>query len=183
MDYSTKEKVRSYLWLWPDENIDSFFANAQALMDTSLGENFWERTKVRRVDWAGTCRIVMENVVTAVTEIKEVRTGHVIELDFFDGRVIWAKEIMDCGMKNIQITYKLGYTEVPKDLEEYFLEYCKVLYQRSLIKNPFWVVESKKIDDLSINFLSPAELMAQSEKFLSRPEMKAVIKKYRNFSF
>lgn len=150
-------------------------------MDSSLWWNIARVTKTRRVDGPGTNKIVMENILQWVTSVVDRKSGRSLEIDFYEGYVIYMVDEVDRGIKNLEVTYAIWYETVPADFEAYFLEYCKILYQKSLILDPNKVVQNKKIDDLSVTYFSPTELVAKWEASLSAPHMQKILKKYRNF--
>lgn len=179
--YTTLEKLQKYLWDETTENatkIEDLIETATTLLDTEIGQNLESKTFTRRIDGTGTCRIVMERSdITAVTSVRDVRTSSIATLDYIDWSVIYLTRDIDRGRKNIEIMYVAWFTEVPKDLEAYFLEYCKALWT-VMHSSDTKVQKSKRIWDLSVTYFSPSELASES---LARPEMDAILRKYKNF--
>jgi len=185
MLYTDIETLKTHLGIecsYDDENLKALIETATELIDTDLWENIWIRTKTRRIDGTGNIRIIMENRVNTVISVKDTRTGYAYTVDFIDWYMIYLTTELERGMKNIEVSYTMGYNTVPKDFERYFLEYCKELYQRDKIKNDTDVVKTKKLGDLSVTFFSPSELVKYGSSVLDSPDMEKIMNKYKNFS-
>lgn len=185
MLYTTLENLKKHLWITSsdeDTKLNELIETATELIDTDIGENLETRTKVRRIDGNGSCRILMENKVTSVNYVKDARTGSTYTVDFIDWYIIYITSELERGMKNIEISYVLWYASVPKDFERYFLEYCKELYNRDKITSDTAVVKTKKLGDLSVTFFSPSELIESGSSVLASDDMQKIILKYKHFS-
>jgi hypothetical protein len=184
MLYTTLEKLKKFLGVDPTEDDTPYtelIEIATELIDTELGENLEIRTKTRRIDGSGTLRIIMENRVNSVVFIRDARTLSPYTLDFIDGAIVYLTSPVERGQKNIEISYVMGYAEVPKDFERYFLEYCKELRDNQEKQWDTEVVKTKKLGDLSITYFAPSEL-ANNGSILASPEMQNILKKYKNFT-
>ena len=149
------------------------------MIDTEIGQNIELATFTRRISGTGARRITMERSdIVSVVSMRDIRTNTVYTLDYIDGATLYFTREIDRGHKNIEIVYTAGFSEVPKDLERYFLEYCKSLWTVNKAIDTT-VVKSKKIGaDLAITYFSPSELASES---LARPDMEAILRKYKNF--
>ncbi len=185
MLYTDLETLKSHLAIEcadEDESLKALIETATELIDTDLGENLETRTKTRRIDGGGNIRIIMENRINTVLYVKDFRTGFLYTVDFIDGYMIYLTTELERGMKNIEVSYTMGYDSVPKDFERYFLEYCKELYRRDQITSDTDVVKTKKLGDLSVTFFSPSELVKSGSSDLDSPDMEKIIAKYKHFS-
>ena len=181
MLYTTLTSLQAYLGandISQSSEIESLLSSATAMLDTELGQNIWQITRTRRIDGSGTCRLIMERSdITAVSSVTDVRTGSSYIVDTIERSVVYLTRQTDKWHKNIEITYTAGYTTVPLDLERYFLEYCKALYTIAHATDTKFT-KTKKLGDLSITYFSPSEI---SSDILARPDMVAILRKYKNF--
>ena len=110
MLYSTLEKLKKFLGADISERegpYQELLETATELIDTELGENLQTRTKTRRIDGSGTCRIIMENRVNSVIFIRDYRTGYAYTVDHIDGAIIYLTSTVERGQKNIEISYSM----------------------------------------------------------------------------
>lgn len=182
--YTTLAKLKDFLWVTgteDDEKYEELIELATELIDTELWENLEIRTKTRRIDGSGTCRVIMENRVNSVVFIRDFRTQSAYTVDFIDGAIIYLTSVVERGQKNIEISYVMWYATVPVDFERYFHHYCKELLNDQEQSDDTEVVKTKKLWDLSVTYFSPSEL-ASNGSILGKPEMERILKKYKNFT-
>ena len=183
MLYTTLSTLKTYIAIngnTHDDELTDLIIRASALLDTDIGQNLEYSTFTRRIDGSWSNRIIMERSdITDIVHIKDIRKNIDHTLDYIDGCVVYTLDDMDRGRKNIEIMYSAGFNTVPKDLEMYFLEYCKSLWWVMQLADTK-VQKTKKLGDLSVTYFSPSELASES---LARPEMESILKKYKNFQF
>lgn len=184
MNYTTLSNLKEHLGITDNgqnEKLTWLIEIATELIDTELGENLETRTKTRRIDGSGTCRIIMENTVNSIIYVKDFRTWSPYTLDFIDWATVYLTSSVERGQKNIEISYTMWYATVPEDFERYFIEYCKELLNEEEKQWDTEVVKTKKLGDLSITYFSPSEL-ANNGSLLSSPLFQNVLRKYKNFT-
>lgn len=185
MEYTTLASIKSYLWISDnkqDATLSSLITTCQRLIDIELGDSLEEKEVTRRMDGSGTNCIVMENLISSVSSVKDIRSNITYTCDYIEGYMVYLTSDTYRGVKNIEITYKKGYKSVPLDFEMYFLEFCKENYLKNKISNPdAKIVKNKKIGDLSVTYFSPTELISTGSG-LGTPSMRDILSRYKNFS-
>lgn len=186
MLYTTLEKLKNSLQI-TDNSEDIFLTNliteCSTLIDMELGDSLEEKTITRRINGDGKDFIVLENKITEVENIIDISSNKKICVNEIDGYIVYLDKTTTTGRKNIEITYKKGFQEVPKDFEVYFLAFCCENYLRQkAIKNAMESgVKSKKIAEVSVLYFSPSELITGNSA-LSEEKMQKILKKYKNFT-
>ncbi len=181
MEYTTVEHLKNFLGIaaddeTKDDDLQALITQATALVDVELGDNLEEVTNTRRIDGNGVDRIIMENVVTAVASVNVLPESYEIPVDFIESSVIYLTENTPRGRRNIEITYTKGYTEVPDDMERFFLQYCRELYNMQSSADTEVVKSQSLGGGLSLSYFSPSELQ---ERMV---QLDSVIQKYKNFN-
>lgn len=197
LKYTTLATLKTFLGITgtdQDAALQELIDTGTDLLDLDLGENLGQVTKTRRVDGTGTNRIFLEREPSAVSSMSSTTDGGYswsgidLEADPIEGYAVFAATIIPKGTRNIKVTYTVGYSSVPADLEEFFLNYVRTLKTtREAIaagKDPFQKVKSKKIEGLQVTYFSPSELsdgLGQSDPFA--PLYQNIVNKYRVFNF
>lgn len=179
MLYTDLATLKSFLGISDnsqDTELTTLIEQATDLVDIELGDNLEKKTYTRRLDGNDQNRILMENRINSVASVTEVSIGDLLDVDFIEGSSVYLLENTPRGRRNIQITYEKGYDEVPKDLERYFLQYCRELITMSTSSDTETVKSQSIGGGLSITYFSPSELSGRMV------DLESVIAKYRNFS-
>lgn len=109
--------------------------------------------------------------------------GNSYDVDFIDGMIVSVKGYINKGIKNVEITYTVGYSECPDDFALYFKEYIRQSIKKRDEESSLPVgIKNKKIGDLSVTFMSPQEMILNQQAGpLASPEMQAIFNKYKAF--
>lgn len=197
LKYTSLATLKAFLWITgtdQDVELQALIDTGTDLLDLDLGENLGEATKTRRIDGTGTNRFVLERIPSDVDSVSiTYDNGYswspvTLAPDPIEDYTVYTASILPKGTRNVKVTYTVGYTSVPSDLEDFFLHYVQTLKTtREAIaagRDPFQKVKSKKIEGLQVTYFSPSELsdgLGQSDPFT--PKYDAVVQKYRIFSF
>lgn len=179
MEYTTLSALKWFLGITgasEDASLAELITEATALVDIELGDNLAQVTKTRRIDGSGEPRIIMENTVNSVTSVINAVTWYEYSSDFIEGKSVYFAESIPKWRKNIAITYSKGYATVPRDMERYFLHYCRELYTMASSSELEQVKTQSLGGGLSLTYFSPSELMGRMVW------LDSVIAKYKNFN-
>lgn len=190
MEYTTLSDFKTY---FPnsgmtDEQISAFITRASKLLDAELGDNIWEQTITKRMDGYGKPKLILENRVTAVSLVRyKIRSYWTeVDVDYFDGAIVYLEQELPAGDNNVEITYTKGYTTLPTDIQDFFHLYCARLMQ--LDGFVAWAqpgeIKSKRINGLGITYKTPSEIAdAQTSKDgIFATTFSNILDKYKNFS-
>lgn len=183
MPYTTLSTLKKHLNITDtmhDDILKAMIATLSAMMDFELGDSLEKRVVRKRIDGSGTNCLIMENPFFTIQKIVNIHSKKEYPVDFVDGYLVYTTDTIPRGRKNIDITYECGFDEVPKDFEAYFLEFCKghfLLNDNIFSEN----IESKKIADISITYLS-GDKLAQIYTDLKNTNLQKILAKYKNFS-
>lgn len=186
MIYTTLEKLKNSLQI-TDNSEDIFLTNliteCSALIDMELGDSLEEKAITRRINGDGKNFIILENRIMEMSRVFDTSTKKDIPVDCIEGYIVYLEKSTTAGRKNIEITYKKGFREVPEDFEVYFLAFCRENYlQQKATKNAMESnIKSKKIAEVSVSYFSPSELITENS-VLSEEKMQNILKKYKNFT-
>lgn len=189
MLYTTLPKLKEYLGIQPtDASQDAILTEMIMVCSEMLSLELWvdlsESEITKRYDGTWTRRIPLEKNISSIIEVKEKNRywDSILNVDFFEDCILYTKEIMPKGMKNISIKYKRWYAEVPKEIEHFFLQYLKE-YKNSynqVANNDSKEIKTKTLDGLSITYFGPWELSTVNQDF--KVSWDRIFKKYRNFN-
>ncbi len=181
MEYVSTGEIVNLLGI-SQSDAEELIKTATALIDASLWGSLEEMEYKRRIDGNGSYFLYLERRPNSVSSIMEQWTA--IELDYIDGYIVACKSPVRRGIKNVEITYTAWFSVVPDDFKEYFIAYIKELYDRKLALAAVPSgIKNKKIEDLSIAYMTPQEIVAGgSGGILATDAMQAIFNKYKVFS-
>lgn len=188
MQYTTLETLKNHLWIITtdeDATLTTLITKWSDMLSTELWDDLWTKTITSRYDGTWSNRIVLETVINSISLIQHTtdqgysRTG--IDLDFIDWYVVYTKQMLPKGTKNIKIIYSKWYEVVPSDLESFFLKYVSRMRQEQITNSKDKEIKMKKLDWLSITYFWPNELSTRDEQFAV--DYEAIKGKYKVFSF
>lgn len=190
LKYTTLDALKAYLpnTSLTDDQLDTLITRASKLLDSELGDNIWLQTITKRMDGYGKPKLVMENRVVSVESVSYCirQTRYPVTVSHINGVVVYLEEPLPVGEQNIQITYTKGYETVPEDVQLFFHMYSVKLF--SLDSYMTWdsngEVVNKKIQNLSITYKTPSELIEQATTSwgIFEESFKNILDKYKNFT-
>lgn len=189
MEYTTLSNLKTYLGISGDAQnaaLTSLITLCSEMLSLELGDDLGQKTVTRRVNWTGTYRIVLENNVSAVTSVHyttdngDNRTA--LTVDALEWAIVYTKEEIPRGERNIKVVYTKGYATVPKPLEEFFLKYVQLQKElrEQITDDKKYTAKVKQIDGMSVEYFWPSEIAEKDAAF--KANRKAILKKYKNFN-
>lgn len=174
--YTTVNRFKQYLNIddnSKDQELERVIVNATNLLDNELWWNIWLRK----------FRVVMDSVWRKkyffnrkIKELINVKFNNIYaEVESYNSHYVYLKDTFPRSRNSLEFTFISWFEKTPPDLEEFFLYYCKQIWDR----NKKWNVKSKKIGDLSVTYFSPQE----NENFILLHTWKALLKKYKLFNY
>lgn len=190
LKYTTLDALKAYLpnTSLTDDQLNALITRASKLLDSELGDNIWLQTITKRMDSYGKPKLIMENRVVSVESVSFCirQTRYPVNVSHINGVVVYLEEPLPVGEQNIAITYTKGYETVPEDVQLFFHMYSVKLL--SLDSYMTWdsngEVVNKKIQNLSITYKTPSELIEQATTSwgIFEESFKNILDKYKNFT-
>lgn len=190
LKYTTLDALKAYLpnTSLTDDQLNTLITRASKLLDSELGDNIWLQTITKRMDGYGKPKLIMENRVVSVESVSYCirQSRYPVAVTHINGVVVYLEEPLPVGEQNIQITYTKGYETVPEDVQLFFHMYSVKLL--SLDSYMTWdsngEVVNKKIQNLSITYKTPSELIEQATTSwgIFEESFKNILDKYKNFT-
>ena len=189
MEYCTLTELKKKLSIdladtSQDIDLTDLIKTLTSLIDLEIWWNLWNKTITRRISWMWTSRLILEGVVNSVESVKHFinassgESQDIVVL-FVDGSIVHLDRMIPKWNKNAEIVYKRWFDSVPIDMKTFFLKYCSEMYiiQRNWEDN----IKTKKIEWLSITYLSPSEII-EGKKSDTLSDFWSILKKYKNFN-
>lgn len=189
MLYTSKEVVTERLWLRISESESlSLIQRATDIIDSELGENLWEKTLEERTSGTGKNKLYLKYIPKDIISI-EGPSWNMLH-DFFEGYIIYTDYCTQKWEKNYKVTYKIGFTVVPKDIEEICLALIAwICFQEWKSNNKIkWYIQenisSKKIDSLAITYETGAGKVKNTMDLIApHLNVQKVFQKYKAFTW
>jgi len=177
MYYTTLSKLKKFLKIEEnnsDEELENIIRNATSLLDNEFWWNLGLREYSFEREMKFSRRIITFRPIKKLISV--TFEGQEQEIDYYQSYKIVLKNSLRINMGKLQVKFISWYEETPPDLEEFFLHYCKQIFNARNDKN---IVKSKKMWELNVSYFSPQE----SENYMLLTKWKSLLKKYKNFNF
>lgn len=194
MLYTTLSSLKTKLWIATD-NTDSdsglslIIQNATNLIDSEIWFNLEIQETSERLDWNWTNRLYLKNKPSEIKSIIDKNNISYV-LDLIDGYILYLETNIPKWVKNVTVTYKIGFSDIPKDIESICLDLCVILSNQACIT---WTNTEKLIDkniktqklwSLSITYFGDKERKLNPfEKLDPSKNIDKILNKYKSFSW
>lgn len=181
MKYISLQAAKKILWSDDDAAVTELVTEAELLVEASLGRSLEKRTYTRYIDGNGSKTLILEVEPASVESVRV--GGYEHRVHAIDWLCVELARIVPKWRKNVEITYTAGFEVVPQDFCIFFSKFLReICVQEEAIKALPAGVKSQKIGDLSVVYLSPAELISVGMgASLETPSMRAIFQKYKVF--
>lgn len=169
--------MKKYLKIEDDTKngeLNEIIINATYMLDTDLWGNIGlaEFKITKDSTWRKKYRVNRK-----IKELISVKFhSNEIEVESHSNYYIYLSDNLVRSENSLEITFTSWFEATPPDLEEFFLYYCKQVWNR---RNDSDKVKNKKIWEMSVTYFSPQE----NENFMLLHTWKNLLKKYKIFNY
>lgn len=192
MLYTDVSSLKTKLWITNNESdseLSLIIEQATNLIDSEIWFNLEKRETSEKVDGNGTKKLYLKNKTEKVLKIKD-KNNISYDLDFIDGYILYLDVNVPKWIKNITVTYEIGFIDVPADIKSICLDLCVILSNNAGItwsnteklidKN----IKTQKLWSLSITYFGENEKnLNPFEKLNPGKNIDKALNKYKSFSW
>lgn len=192
MLYTDVSSLKTKLWITnndSDSELTLIIEQATDLIDSEIWFNLEKKEISERIDWNWNNKLYLKNKTENVVSIID-KNNISYDLDFIDWYILYLDINTPKWIKNITVSYDVGFTYIPADIESICLDLCVILSNQAWI---IWTNTEKLIDkniktqklwSLSITYFGDNEKKLNPfEKLSPSKNIDKVLNKYKSFSW
>jgi hypothetical protein len=192
MLYADVSSLKTKLWITntnSNSELSLIIKEATDLIDSEIWFNLEKRTVNERINWNWNNKLYLKNKAISILQIND-KNNISYDLDVIDWYILYLENNVPKWIKNITVSYEVGFTAIPADIKSICLDLCVILSNHAWI---IWTNTEKLIDkniktqklwSLSITYFGENEKRLNPfEKLSPSKNIDKILNKYKSFSW
>lgn len=192
MLYADVSSLKTKLWITntnSNSKLSLIIKEATDLIDSEIWFNLEKRTVNERINWNWNNKLYLKNKAISILQIND-KNNISYDLDVIDWYILYLEKNVPKWIKNITVSYEVGFTAIPADIKSICLDLCVILSNHAWI---IWTNTEKLIDkniktqklwSLSITYFGENEKRLNPfEKLSPSKNIDKILNKYKSFSW